>query len=115
MRTTIRWLATPRRTRLPSLCVEKKLLRAAASASTSVTSPSRTMPGASGETAARRTVTRPFTVASAAAMWLGSMSSPTTVRGVFLAIVVLREGRCGLACKYALGLQASDRPFVHSP
>ena len=48
VRITMRWLATPMRTRLPSLCSANMSRRTDESVSTSTTSPSRTMPGASG-------------------------------------------------------------------
>ena len=79
VRTTIRWLAMPSRTRLGSSCSAKMALSASASACGSATSPSRRTPGRSGATAPRLTEMVPLTWTSAAAMWLGSRSSPTTV------------------------------------
>ena len=58
VRTTIRCVATPSRTRLPSLCARNSSRSASASASTSATSPSRRTPGGSAAPAARSTVDR---------------------------------------------------------
>src|SRR4051812_43563232 len=77
-RTTMRWFATPRRTRFGSWFSAKNDLSASASAGASVTSPSRRMPGRSSATAPRLMAMWPLTLTSAAAMWLGSRSSPTT-------------------------------------
>ena len=57
-RTTMRWLATPRRTRVGRSCSAKNAFSASASAAGSVTSPSRRMPGRSSATAPRLTVMR---------------------------------------------------------
>src|SRR5215217_2998215 len=78
-RTTIRWLAMPRRTRLGRSCSAKSSRSASASADGSVASPSRRTPGRSATTAPFLTETLPLACTSAAAMWLGSRSSPTTV------------------------------------
>ena len=78
VRTTMRWLAMPRRTRRGSSCSAKKDLSVSASAAPSTTSPSRTRPGWSSATAPRLSVTEPLTLTSAAAMCPGSSSRPTT-------------------------------------
>jgi hypothetical protein len=78
VRTTIRWLAIPSRTRVGSWCSAKKVFSASARAGTSATSPSRRMPGRSGATAPRLSDSDPLTVTSAAAMCPGSRSRPTT-------------------------------------
>ncbi len=54
---------------------------ASARAGTSATSPSRRTPGRSGATAPRLSDSDPLTVTSAAAMWPGSSSRPTTRPG----------------------------------
>ena len=54
-------------------------LSSAASSIGSGASPSRRMPGGSSDTAPRVSETHPSALATAAAMWLGSSSSPTTV------------------------------------
>ena len=83
-RTTIFWLATPTRTRLPRPLLSRQRPRSASDrASTSTTSPSRRTPGSSGAIAARSTEIRPLTRTSAAAMPLGSMSSPIRFLGGF--------------------------------
>ena len=66
VRTTMRGLATPIRTRRSSLLSLKRVLMISATPSGSMTSPSRTMPGASVAEAARVTVTPPLTWTSAA-------------------------------------------------
>src|SRR5215213_927278 len=53
--------------------------KSSASATGSEASPSRRTPGRSAAIAPFLTVTRPLAWTSAAAMWLGSRSSPTTV------------------------------------
>ena len=77
VRTTIRWLAMPSRTRFESPCSAKKVFSASARAGTSATSPSRRTPGRRGATAPRLSDSDPLTVTSAAAMWPGSRSRPT--------------------------------------
>ena len=102
-RTTIRWLAMPRRTRVGSSCSAKSSRSASASATGSVASPSRRTPGRSARTAPFVTVTLPLTCTSAAAMWLGSRSSPTTlaVRCFFLNTVSLSAGSRGTLSRSA--------------
>ena len=77
VRTTIRWLAMPSRTRFDSPFSAKKVFSASARAGTSATSPSRRTPGRRGATAPRLSDSDPLTVTSAAAMWPGSRSRPT--------------------------------------
>src|SRR3954454_8493295 len=81
-RTTMAWFETPRRTRRGRSCSANRALSASVRPCGSATSPSRMMPGRSGATTPRVTMIEPLTLTSAAAMWLGSSSSPTTV--VFL-------------------------------
>ena len=82
VRTTTRWLATPRVTDLPSLFFEKKDLSSLERASASWTSPSETMPGSSGAIAVLETAIEPFALISVAAMLPASISRPTLVLGL---------------------------------
>jgi hypothetical protein len=94
VRSTVRWLATPIRTRLLSLLSANSSRRASLSAITSVTSPSRTVSAASGSAAARSARIEPFTRACTAAMNPGCMSSPTTSAPERRPKVKLSEGIC---------------------
>src|SRR6266540_11257 len=78
VRTATRWLATPARTFLESLPLEKSSLSERPSASGSETSPSRKTPDSSGSVANLPTAEWPFDATSAAAMLPASMSRPTT-------------------------------------
>src|SRR5688572_9698170 len=69
----------PRRTRLGRSLASKSSRSASARATGSDASPSRRTPGRSGTMAAFLTDRLPLACTSAAAMWLGSRSSPTTV------------------------------------
>jgi hypothetical protein len=78
VRSTVRWLATPRRTRLlrpPSLNSSRSV---SASTPSSSTSPSRTMSAGNGASAACLIAIEPLTCACTAATWPGWMSRPTT-------------------------------------
>src|SRR3954452_9748883 len=78
VRTTMRWLAMPSRTRVGSSCSAKSVLMASVRAAGSETSPSRMTPGRKGATAPRVRVMEPLAWTSAAARWPGSSSRPTT-------------------------------------
>ena len=93
MRTTTRWLPTPSRTRLESLCWEKSDFSASATASASRTSPSPKAPGASGSIALAVTLAEPLTSTSVAATLPASMSRPTTAPVFFCLVSLIREKR----------------------
>ena len=91
VRTTTRWLATPSLTVFESLLRANRSLSASASASGSVTSPSRKTPGSSSAIPCRSTRTEPFALTSLAAMLPASMSRPTRV------FCLLVENICAVA------------------
>src|SRR5689334_16116416 len=113
VRTTTRWLATPRRTRLGSLFSAKRLFRAAARRSPSSTSPSRKAPGSSGWMAERATEVAPLEpVTSVAAMLPASMSRPAMPASFFFLRLSCRFGLAKLVRIGSSHRQKGRRPFA---
>ena len=118
MRTTIRWLAMPSRTWFESSPPANSLRSSSVSATGSATSPSRTMPGRSSATAPFVTEMFPLTWTSAAARWLGSISSPTIVfswRRRDLSMLLLSAVRAfGLNARALTAKRAPEGPLRSS-
>ncbi len=108
VRTTTRWLAMPRRTRLPSLCSAKRSLSAAATLPGSVTSPSWNASGGSGAVAAAVTLRPPVAAHLGSADAAGLDLEPD--QGGFLRSALLKRGDL-----HGRGEDAAATGILHRP